>query len=53
MCKGSRDTEKPKALAELGRRDSVNPRMLRVLGFKEVMKLWALMVVRMLRSPAC
>lgn len=27
-------------MAELGRRDSVNPRMLRVLGFKEVMKLW-------------
>ena len=37
----------------MGIRDSVDPKMLRDLGFRETTKLWKLMVVRILRIPAC
>lgn len=47
------DTAKPRTVTERGIRDSVNPKMLRNLGFRETTKLWKLMVVRMLRIPAC
>lgn len=53
MYKWIVDAAKPRTVTERGIRDSVNPKMLRNLGFRETTKLWKLMVVRMLRIPAC
>lgn len=47
------DAAKPRTVTERGIRDSVNPKMLRNLGFGKTTKLWKLMVVRMLRILAC
>lgn len=43
-----RDAVNPINMTELEIRVSANPRMLIVLGFREAMKPWTLMMVRML-----